>query len=307
MNEPAVLVTGASTGIGRATALRLDTLGFRVFAGVRREQDGDDLRKAASRRLQPIHLDVTEKATIDAAAQTIAVAVADSRLAGIVNNAGVAVAGPVEFLPLDDFRKQLEINLIGQVAVTQAFLPLLREGKGRVVFVSSVAGRFSQPFMSPYCASKAGLESVADALRLELKPWKIDVSIVEPGSIATPIWNKGSAMADDMLARVSPKIREYYGTAIHLLHAVSKREAQAGISPEKVAAVIEHALTADRPKIRYVVGRDAKMMLLAKRLLTDRARDALILRVGKLPRTPDQAGERQPSPAKPPATPENVF
>jgi NAD(P)-dependent dehydrogenase (short-subunit alcohol dehydrogenase family) len=292
LNEPAVVITGASTGIGRAAALHLDNLGLRVFAGVRKEQDADALRRVASSRLQPMHLDVTDSDSILDASRIVGDYVADSRLLGLVNNAGVAITGPTEFVPLQDWRRQLEVNLLGQIAVTQAFLPLLREAHGRVVFVSSIAGRFPQPFFGPYSASKAALESVADGLRVELIPWNIGVSLIEPGAIATPIWEKGSALAGEMLSRVSPRVGDLYGAALTQISQSSARSGENGSEPEKVASAIAHALTANRPRTRYLVGRDARMMAFIKRVLPDRARDAVILRALKLPRTAQEVSRR---------------
>ncbi|HET9162201.1 MAG TPA: SDR family NAD(P)-dependent oxidoreductase, partial [Solirubrobacterales bacterium] len=170
-----VLVTGASSGIGRATALRLDRAGWRVFAGVRKEADADSLRAGASARLVPLMLDVTDAAAIAAAAEQIAAEVGEGGLGGLVNNAGVGLLGPLETLPIEDFRRTVEVNLIAQVAVTQALLPQVRAARGRIVFVSSVGGRMAMPFGSPYHAAKFGLEAVADSLRRELRPWGIAV------------------------------------------------------------------------------------------------------------------------------------
>ena len=185
-----VLVTGASSGIGEATALRLARAGWRVLAGVRASADAERLRAAAGERLEPVTIDVTEPATIAAAAEGLG----DEPLHGLVNNAGTALAMPLEFLPLDQFRRQLEVNLVGQVAVTQAVLPNLRSARGRIVNVGSIAGRSSLPFLGAYAASKHGLEAVTDALRVELRPFGITVTIVEPGTIATPIWRKGGEL-----------------------------------------------------------------------------------------------------------------
>jgi NAD(P)-dependent dehydrogenase (short-subunit alcohol dehydrogenase family) len=289
LNEPAVVVTGASTGIGRATALHLDNLGFRVFAGIRKEKDAEALRDAASSRLQTIHLDVTDSGSILEASRVVSDAVADSRLLGLVNNAGVVVTGPTEFVPLDDWRQQLEVNLLGQIAVTQAFLPLLRESHGRIAFVSSIGGRFPQPFFGPYCASKAGLELVADCLRVELTPWSIGVSLIEPGVVATPLLSKGLAQVDEMLSGNSPD-GELYGAAIARASESSARFLERAIVPEKVAVAIAHALTSARPRTRYLVGPDARLLALIKKVLPDRARDAMILRLLKLPSSAGQVG-----------------
>src|SRR5919109_1586684 len=187
----AVVVTGASTGIGRATALYLDRKGYRVFAGVRKQADAKSLSDAGSDRLTPITIDVTKQRSITAARQQVERAVGDGGMAGLVNNAGVGGRGPIETMPLEDFRDVLEVNLVGQLAVTQAFLPLIRKAKGTVVFVASIGGRVASPFMSPYNTSKFGVEALGESLRHEVKPWDIDVVIVEPGSIDTDIWAKG--------------------------------------------------------------------------------------------------------------------
>src|SRR5436190_1791572 len=188
----AVVVTGASTGIGRATALLLDRRGYRVFAGVRKDEDERSLAEEGSDRLTPIRIDVTEERSISAAMKQVEEAVGENGVAGLVNNAGVGGGGPMEFIPIDDFRHTMEVNVVGQVAVTQAFLPLIRKGRGTVVFIASIGGRVASPFMSDYSASKFGVEALGDTLRREVGRWGIDVVVVEPGSIATEIWRKGS-------------------------------------------------------------------------------------------------------------------
>ncbi len=185
---PAVLVTGASTGIGRATGLYLQARGFRVFASVRRETDAADLSGAT-----PVLLDVENAESIRAAADAVGAALEDGALQGLVNNAGIAVSGPLEFLEMSDLRHQFEVNLFGQVAVTRAFLPLLRRAKnGRIVNMSSISGRITAPLLGPYSMSKFALEAFSDALRRELSPFGLSVSVVEPGAIKTPIWDKAS-------------------------------------------------------------------------------------------------------------------
>jgi len=273
----AVVVTGASKGIGRATALRLDRAGFRVYAGVRRPEDGEALRREASDRLAPIRLDVTDPDSIAGAADRVAEREGGAGLAGLVNNAGIAVAGPLEFLPPEELRRQFEVNVIGQVAVTQAFLPLLRRDAGRIVFVGSISGLLALPLSGAYAASKHALEAVADALRIELSPWGIHVSILEPGVIATPIWETSLAAADRLLAHAPAEAFEYYGDAIEVGRETALRGTRAGLPPEDVAEVVLHALTARRPKTRYLVGADARLRA-TLRHLPDRVRDRLILR-----------------------------
>jgi len=273
----AVVVTGSSTGIGRASVLELDRLGFRVFAGVRRAEDAEGLRAAASERLEPLLLDVTQPEDISSAVERVTEAI-PAGLAGLVNNAGVAMAGPVELIPIDDFRRQIEVNLIGQVAMTQAFLPALRKARGRVVFLSSIGGLFANPYMAPYHASKFGVEAVGDSLRQELRPFGIGVSIVEPGSVATPIWEKGKGTAESIQGRLTPEERTLYGEKVARMAAIAERTGARGVQPEKVASAIAHALTARRPRTRYLVGADARAMALLGRIVPDRIRDRLVAR-----------------------------
>ncbi|MDB5092090.1 MAG: Oxidoreductase, Glucose/ribitol dehydrogenase family, partial [Candidatus Eremiobacteraeota bacterium] len=186
----AIVVTGASTGIGAAAAAELARLGYVVFAGVRSDADASAVC-ALHENVRALRLDVTSAAEVAAAAG--AVAASGLALQGVVNNAGIAVAGPLEYLPVDEWRRQFEVNLFGAVTVTQAFLPLLRPARGRLVFVGSVSGRLATPFIAPYSASKFALRAVTDALRIELFPFGLSVSLIEPGSVKTPIWQKGRA------------------------------------------------------------------------------------------------------------------
>jgi NAD(P)-dependent dehydrogenase (short-subunit alcohol dehydrogenase family) len=271
-----VVITGASSGIGKACALRLDELGYRVFAGVRRAEDAERLAHAASNRLVPLMLDVTDPEAIRVAVERVGEALGAEPLVGLVNNAGIAVGGPLEFVPLDDLRKQLEVNVVGTVAMAQAFLPLLRRGGGRIVQMGSVSGRFASPFLGPYSASKFALEALSDALRVELRPWGIHVSIIEPGVIATPIWRKSLAAADEALAEMPPALEELYGQTLGAV----RREVQGlhGIPAARVADAVVHALTAARPRARYhVVGPSARLRL-ALSYLPTRLRDWIVAR-----------------------------
>jgi len=277
-----VLVTGASTGIGRATALRLDGKGWRVFAGVRRDEDAESLREAGSERLTPLMLDVTDAGQIAAAAQRIDEQVGEAGLDGLVNNAGIAVFGPLETIPIGYFRRQVDLNLTAQLVVTQAMLAAIRRARGRVVFLSSIGGRMALPFGGPYHAAKFGLEAVADCLRQELRPWGIDVVAIEPGSIDTPIWERGQRIADEVAARAPAEQEALYGDAIERLREAARRTAQRGIAPQKVAATIERALTARRPRTRYLVGLDARGQALISRLLPDRLVDRIAARAMKI-------------------------
>lgn len=277
MPEGSVLVTGSSTGIGEACALHLDSLGFRVFAGVRREADADKLREKSSDRLRPLILDVTDQATIAASAKIVEEE-SPSGLAGLVNNAGIVVAAPLEFVPMEDLRRQFEVNVIGQIAVTQAFVAHVRKARGRVVNIGSVGGLVSGPFIGPYSASKFAMEALTDALRIELKPWGIKVAIIEPGNIATPIWQKSLKAADDLRSRVSPESEELYGPEIEAMYKYSEKQDSSGIPPIQVAKAVAHALTATKPRTRYLVGADAKIQARIARRFPDRLRDNLIMR-----------------------------
>jgi NAD(P)-dependent dehydrogenase (short-subunit alcohol dehydrogenase family) len=278
MNDrnPTAVITGASTGIGRATALHLDRLGWRVFAGVRRNEDGAALKALASERLTPIMLDVTDRDLVKAAAALVDKAVGDAGLAGLVNNAGIAVAGPLEFLPLDLLEEQLKVNVVGQVAVTQAFLPLLRRGRGRIVNISSDNGKAAWPYLGAYCASKHAIEALADSLRMELRPWGLKVILIEPGSIKTEIFGKSKTMADQLLEGLPPQGHKLYGPVIKTLYKVTQLMEDTAIEPDAVARAVAKALTAARPKARYVVGIDARFQIFAARVLPTSWRDALI-------------------------------
>jgi NAD(P)-dependent dehydrogenase (short-subunit alcohol dehydrogenase family) len=261
-----VLVTGASSGIGLASAVRLAGSGWRVLGGVRTEADARALRSLG---VDPLELDVTDPAQIAAAARAVG-----PELNGLVDNAGVAVAAPLELVPLDELRHQLEVNVVGQVAVLQAVLPSLRRARGRVVLMGSIGGRSALPFLGPYAASKHALEAFADVLRVELAPWGIAVAIVEPASVKTAIWTKGAAQAETMQQAVEPEAVALYAERIRRFRAVALKRGP-GIDPDVVARAVEHALTSPRPKARYVVGRDAHMRAWIERLPT-RLRDRLL-------------------------------
>jgi NAD(P)-dependent dehydrogenase (short-subunit alcohol dehydrogenase family) len=261
----------------------LDGLGFRVFASVRKSGDGESLRQAGGACLTPIFLDVADEQSIVTAAEKISREVGDAGLVGLVNNAGVAIPGPLEYLPLADLRQQLEINLIGQLAVTQAFLPLLRKARGRIVNISSLAGKMTMPFNGAYSAAKHGIEAFSDALRLELAPWSIHVCVVEPGTIATSMPAKLLRDADAFLGALSPEGRERYGPAFQTYAQRLAAHAQDGSPPEIVSKALVHALTARTPRTRYPVGAHAGRMLTLSRLLPDRLLDRVILRFFGLP------------------------
>jgi NAD(P)-dependent dehydrogenase (short-subunit alcohol dehydrogenase family) len=272
-----VVVTGAGSGIGEACALHLDRIGFRVFAGVRKEVDGEALCRRASDRLTPVLLDVTDTAAIALAAETVASAVGGRGLSGLVNNAGIAAAGPLEFLPIPELRRQFEVNVIGQVAVTQAFLPLLRQQRGRIVNMGSVSGRTALPFTGAYCASKFALEALTDALRMEVRPWGILVSVVEPGVVATPMWEASRVTGDEVQRNLPQHATDLYGRAITNMRKYAAKMASDGIPADEVAKVVAHALTSKRPRTRYLVGWNARLRA-ALRFVPDGMRDRIIVR-----------------------------
>jgi NAD(P)-dependent dehydrogenase (short-subunit alcohol dehydrogenase family) len=259
------IVTGASSGIGQACAVRLARAGWRVLAGVRRVGD-------APEGTEEVLLDVTDAEQIRDTAERV------DELNGLVNNAGIALGSPLELVPVDQLRHQLEVNLVGQVAVTQALLPSLRRAKGRIVFMGSIAGRSALPFLAPYAASKHALEAVADSLRLELKPFGITVCIVEPGSIRTAIWGRSAARADELAAMMDSEVAELYAERVAAFRSVALKRGEGGAPADRVAEVVEEALTAERPHARYLVGRDAKLRAGFERL-PDRLRDRIYERV----------------------------
>jgi NAD(P)-dependent dehydrogenase (short-subunit alcohol dehydrogenase family) len=280
---PAVLVTGASTGIGATTAVHLAQLGHLVFAGVRREGDGERVVANAgdvAGRIVPVLVDVTDLGSIDAAVATVRSVSGTTRFAGLVNNAGVARGGPTEYLEIAEWRDQLEVNVIGQVAATKAFLPLVREGCGRVVFVGSISGRVGQALLGPYSASKFAIEGLAESLRHELFPFGLHVSVIEPGAVNTPIWGKAGETSARLAADAEPLMLERYGEQIAALDAAIAHNDGGGVAPVKVARAIEHALFASNPKPRYLVGPDARAAALATRLLPDRLKDTVIRTLG---------------------------
>jgi NAD(P)-dependent dehydrogenase (short-subunit alcohol dehydrogenase family) len=274
----AVVVTGASSGIGEACVRRLAALGFHVFAGVRKQADGERLQRELA-GVTPLIIDVVDPDSIAAAVQTVRAATGETGLAGLVNNAGVAVPAPIEHQPIDDFRRQIEVNLIGQVAVTQAFLPQLRAGRGRIVNMSSIGGKVAVPLLGAYAASKFGLEGFSDSLRRELRPWGIHVAVIEPGTIATPIWDKGVASGDELEAGLPEQAKRDYGPLIATVRTASEQGARTGLPPDAVAKEVAHALTARRPRTRYLVGREAKSRALLARIVGDRVIDAGVARV----------------------------
>ncbi len=278
---PSVLITGAARGIGQATALRLADRGWEVIAGVRRAEDGQPLSEAKPGQITLVTLDITapeQVAALDGALPP--------RLDAVVNNAGVVVGGPVEAISPAELRRQLEVNIVGQVAVTQAVMPRLRASRGRVVFVSSVSGRVSTPMTGAYNASKFGLEALADALRMEVAPWGIRVVLIEPAQTDTDIWRGADDALNDSVAELSAAHRELYAKHISGFRKSIPRSQRMAAPAEGVAATIETALTARRPRARYVVGASARLQALLAALTPTPVLDAALRAGTGVPRRP---------------------
>ncbi len=275
-----VLITGCSTGIGRATALYLDRLGYRVFATVRRKSDMEALCAEAGGRLTPILLDVTDAESIAEAEAEAQRALGGEGLLGLVNNAGVAFHSSLEFAPLETLRQLFEVNVFGLLAVTQAFLPLIRQARGRIVNVSSQSVLVTIPFHGPYTASKVAVDALSDALSLELKPLGVQVSTIIAGSIDTPIWERAHETSSGVLSRQPPEASELYGVRLEKYRAFMAAMGRRGIDPQAVARVIAQALTAKRAKHYYWVAVDLNTRLyhLFREVLPEPFKDWLILR-----------------------------
>jgi NAD(P)-dependent dehydrogenase (short-subunit alcohol dehydrogenase family) len=275
MNNRSVLITGASSGIGRACALHLSQRDFQVFAGVRSSQDADALLAEASGNITPLLLDVTDSWAIAAAVKRVADATGGT-LYGLINNAGVGLGGPLELLPGDKIGQLIKVNVLGAVAVTQAFLPLIRNNRGgRIIMISSISGRIALPGLSVYAASKFALEALSDALRVELKPFNIAVVLIEPGNVETPIWEKSIANNNAVMAQADAAVKKLYANLIQTLNKIAQNPQ--GIEPAHVASIVAHALVVKRPRSRYLVGKRMWMMWLLSRL-PDSIRDWILLR-----------------------------
>jgi NAD(P)-dependent dehydrogenase (short-subunit alcohol dehydrogenase family) len=275
---PSVLVTGASRGIGRALVEHLASRGWDVIAGVRSRQDAEAVTGLSPQRISSVILDVTAADDIAALKETL-----PERLDAIVNNAGIVVTGPMEAVTPDEWRKQLEINVIGQLAVTQAALPRLRQSHGRIVFISSVNGRLSMPLVGAYAASKFALEAAADALRMELSPWRIRVVVVEPAQTDTDMWRTADDMFAVAEAALTPQHRELYAKHIAGFKKRIPMSQKLAVPTEKVAAVVEEALTARRPRARYVVGIGPKVQVALTTNLPTKVRDLMLRRFSGQP------------------------
>ncbi len=275
MDKKTVFVTGASSGIGRECAVLLSSKGWRVFASVRSERAAEEL---AQDGLTPILLDVTDSAAVRRAAEAVSREVGPAGLQGLVNNAGITVAGPLELMPLEDLRRQFEVNVIAQIAVTQAFLPLLRSARGRILIMGSIFGRFTVPFLGPYAGTKFALEGLAETLSMELKDFGIPVSIIEPGNIITPIWSKSRDAAQEAF-KDGGGAWGLYQNAADAFMKFADALAGSGIPPARVAAVVSRALSARFPRARYTVGWDSRFLGRIAPLLPGRLRQRIIRRV----------------------------
>jgi NAD(P)-dependent dehydrogenase (short-subunit alcohol dehydrogenase family) len=282
-----VLISGSSTGIGKACALHLARNGFVVLAGVRRQEDGKNLELIGGANVRPIPLDVADSDSISAAAAKVAEITGDDGLAGVVNNAGIGVHGPVEFVSRDDWRRQFEVNLFGHAQVTQVLLPLVRKhvakaghGSGRIVFIGSIAGRVSMPILGPYAASKHAVAALSTALRMEIARQGIHVSLIEPGAIESEIWRKG----DETVVGIAPDapVRQLYGDLIDAVARTSRQSAAGAIPADRVARLVLKCLTATHPPVRRTVGRDAFMAAILRRALPDSWFEAILTKVLKV-------------------------
>lgn len=272
-----IFITGTTTGIGLAAARKLDSMGWRVFAGALPSEDTSALRQNTSERLTVIPIDITQPEMIAAAVETVRAAVGEGGLNALHNNAGYAQTGPIEFVSLEALRRQFEVNVFGHVAVTQAFLPLLRAGKGRIVNTVSVLGRVVLPFTGAYSMSKFALEAFTDALRLELAPWQIPVIAIEPASVNTPFFDK-AAESFNALGDHAAQAAALYGGSLTASADLSAQMRGRAQTPEQIADVIAEALTVERPKTRYLIGREARLLAFFARWLPDGRRDKAILR-----------------------------
>ena len=274
-----VLVTGAGRGIGYAVAKRLAATGWHVYAGVREIASGDKLVHELGPNVTPLILDVTDAAQIESAVEQL-----PGQLEALVNNAGIAINAPVESVPIDELRRQFEVNVFGTIAVTQAVLPKIRAAKGRVVFISSISGRIATPWSGPYCGSKFALEALVDALRMEVNPWGIEVSLVEPSATDTDMWGEILVDFDATVGGLAPEQRNLYATHTKGMRRTLKTMQKTTVSPEHVVKCVERALTAKRPRARYPVGVPSRVQLAASAVTPTRVNDFVLSRATGIPR-----------------------
>lgn len=268
-----MVVSGASTGMGAATARALAARGYHVLAGVRRERDAEAIRADG---IEPVILDVTRPEHVRALADRIAADPDHRRLRALVNNAGISVDAPVEALPLDEWRRLFEVNLFGHIAVTQALLPFLHRSRGRIVNISSVGGKIAMATYGAYTGAKFALEAVSDSLRRELAPHGVQVVVVEPGAVRTEMAGRGAANANGVAERMSPELRQRYGGLVTAVVAQSLAFTRTGLPADRAGSIIAEAATVRRPRTRYTVGRDAALLTRLARVLPDRLLDRII-------------------------------
>jgi NAD(P)-dependent dehydrogenase (short-subunit alcohol dehydrogenase family) len=276
---PSVLVTGASRGIGRSIVTRLADRGWTVIAGVRKEQDGAEVVAQNPERISSVILDITDAKHIAALNDSL-----NERLDAVVNNAGVVVAGPLEAIRPEELRRQFDVNVTGHLAVTQALLPRLRQSQGRIVFISSLNGRIAVPLLGAYCASKFALEAAADALRMELAPWRIPVIVVQPTQTDTDMLRDADAVVEQTVASMTPEYRDLYAEHIAGMQKFIRRFRPTAVPADDVAAAVVDALTSRKPRARYIVGFGfPKLQAVAVPNLPSAARDRLLRRLGSQP------------------------
>lgn len=286
MKVKSVLITGASSGIGYACAIDLAARGWRVFAAVRKKSDAKKLTDESAGKITPVIMDIVDYESVKKAAKIMEGLLAGTGLDALFNNAGISVQGPMEIVPLEMFEQQFRVNVFGHLAVTQAFLPLIRKARGRIVFMSSESGRITIPLVGPYSASKFALESMANALRMELLPWKIRVSLVEAATIKTPMWEKIDTTTDRLLAAIPGESKELYRTELDTLIHFPKKQANSGISMKKAVRVIRRSLSARFPRARYLVGWEARLFIMMHNIfptiIVDWVSSKMIILLGRL-------------------------
>jgi len=274
----AVLITGSSSGIGAACALDLDRRGYTVFAGVRSPAHGRRLQQKATPRLVPILIDVTDRSLVAAAAEKISSTVGERGLAGLVNNAGVLYSAPLEFVAQEQLRRQFEVNVFGVVATTQAMLPSLRKARGRIVNIGSITGKAAPPYLGPYAASKFALEAITDVMRMELRSWGIQVALIEPDNVVTPIWDKLETAPEKQTRKLPPEAEALYEQDLLAARKAAYAMGKTGMPVDRVVRAVRHALGARRPKTRYPIGLRTRLAFWAAGRVPDRIRDFFMLR-----------------------------
>jgi len=279
MSSSTVLITGSSTGIGFACATYLDKQGFKVFAGIRNAADAGKLKASASDRLTPILLDVTNPESIQKAFDFVKNKVGEAGLSGLINNAGIGIASPVEFFPMSDLRRLFDVNVFGQISVIQTFLPLLRQAKGRIINIGSIGDRITMPFGGALCASKSAFASFTEAMRLELSSWGIKVCLIEPASISTPAVDKVKVGNEKSIENLSTEGARLYASNFRLFTQRAIEREKNGSQPEVVANVVYHALTTKQPKTRYLVGKDSNLLATLAKWMPDPVLDKIRLRI----------------------------